>query len=135
MRMTHRTATPPFTSIFRSAVALCLWLAACGGPLSGATTDDGGCPRVEPDTCPTPVPGFASQVNAIIQSRCSVCHSPGGQNPDRTFTTYATIYAQRSAILDQSSGCRMPPVGSGITLSLDERVALLGWLVCGAPMN
>ena len=38
-------------------------------------------------------------------------------------------------MLDQVYACAMPPSDAGVTLSLEEREALLGWLVCNAPNN
>jgi hypothetical protein len=82
-----------------------------------------------------PSPSFQGQVHAIIQTHCAVCHSPTGSNPTRELVTYQQISAQQGPMLTQSYACRMPPADAGVPLSLDERVALLGWLVCGAPNN
>jgi uncharacterized membrane protein len=75
-------------------------------------------------------------VNGIIQTRCSVCHVPGGAEPNRPYQTYAQIAVPdtRRAILTQVYACRMPPAGA-LPLTTDERQALLAWLVCGGPNN
>lgn len=100
----------------------------------GTPAPSSSCPDVQPSACPTPIPSFAAEVNGIIQQRCSTCHNPAGPNPDRVFTSYARIYAQRSAILDQTVACRMPPAGAP-ALTGPERVALVDWLACRAPEN
>ena len=38
-------------------------------------------------------------------------------------------------MLGQLVGCVMPPPDAGGLLSESDRIALLAWLVCGAPNN
>jgi uncharacterized membrane protein len=121
----------------RAAARLVLPLLAWAGlAAAGCGGDDPAisCPNDQPAACPSPEPSFSGQVAAIIQSRCAVCHAPGGQEPTRPFQTYAQISAQRGPILNQVSTCRMPLAGA-TPLTDEERQALLGWLVCRAPDN
>ena len=64
-----------------------------------------------------------------------MCHADGGAaGPTLDFSTYAKVYAQRRPMLDQVYACTMPPPDAAPP-SLDERVTLLDWFVCGAPDN
>ncbi len=122
-------------------VGLAVALAACsssstspGGGDAG-TIDPSNCPSDLPASCPTPTPSFNSQVNDIIQRKCGACHTGNGVEASaHEFSTYATIAPQRSAMLNQVYACRMPPPDAP-GLTVDERAALLGWLVCKAPDN
>ena len=86
-----------------------------------------------PTSCPASVPGYKTDIAPILRQYCVYCHGPSGLAgyPE---TTYDEVYAQRSAILDQVYGCMMPPSGVP-TMSAQDRVALLSWLVCNAPDN
>lgn len=108
------------------AALLALALAACG--------TDGSCPRDQPATCPAPAPSFSGQVSALIATYCADCHAPDGQAADRPLQTYAEIFSRRSAVLNQMVLCAMPPPDFPQPTE-EERVAILGWLVCGAPDN
>jgi hypothetical protein len=50
----------------------------------------------------------------------------------RPLDSYDAIYRTRTTVLTQLVRCAMPPA-SEPKLSAEERAALLGWLVCGAP--
>ena len=77
------------------------------------------------------MPSYQADVVPILQRACIPCHSATGiAGYDES--TYAKVYPQRSAILDQVNACLMPPAGSP-QLTTQERIALLGWLVCNAP--
>lgn len=107
-------------------------LVGCGDPAA-----DGGCPSNLPASCPAPaqIPSYRTDIAPIIQGRCLGCHGPGGVAQARhDFTTYATIHAQRSAILNQVYSCLMPPAPAPPPTA-DERRLLLAWLVCMAPDN
>ena len=109
------------------AVVLGLVLAACGG-------DGGACPKDTPSSCPQPAPSYATDVSSIIETYCNDCHSPTGQAPDRPFQTYSQVFARRTSILSFTASCQMPPSDFPQPTEA-ERVALLGWLACGAPDN
>jgi uncharacterized membrane protein len=100
---------------------------ACGDPADQ-------CPNDQPESCPSPAPSFSGEVQAIIQSRCAACHAPGGQESTKPLLTYAQIYNLRTTILGQVSSCRMPLAGAP-QLTPEERLALMGWVVCGSPNN
>jgi uncharacterized membrane protein len=101
--------------------------ASCGGAAVS-------CPNDAPESCPSPAPSYSGQVQAIIQSRCTTCHAPGGLEPTKPLQTYTQVNDLRLMLLTQVASCRMPLSGAP-PLSPDERQALLGWLVCGAPNN
>jgi hypothetical protein len=61
-----------------------------------------------------------------------MCHLPGGAGSPFDFTNYASVFAHRTAMLDQVHACNMPPK-SGAPLEASERQTLLTGLVCGAP--
>jgi hypothetical protein len=105
-------------------------LVACGGPRGS----NGSCPNDLPASCASPAPSYQAKVAPIINLRCITCHSPGGQEASRPLQTYSQVYSERSAVLDQVYACNMPPV-SAAQPTEQEREALLGWLVCGAPQN
>ena len=109
--------------------ALGATLVACGGPRTS-----GDCPNDLPKSCPSPAPSYQANVAPIINLRCVTCHSPGGQEASRPLQTYSQVYSERSAVLNQVYACNMPP-GSAAQPTEQEREALLGWLVCGAPQN
>jgi hypothetical protein len=112
----------------RIALVAAIALAACGTP-------EESCPADEPATCPSPTPSYANQVGPLIDQYCAVgCHTAGGTAPDRPLDSYQTVFARRSAVLDQTNQCAMPPPGSPAPPEPD-RAAILGWLVCGAPNN
>jgi len=121
---------PGWTSVRIGLVAaLGAALLACGGPRTS-----GNCPNDLPASCPSPAPSYQAKVAPIINLRCVTCHSPGGQEASRPLQTYSQVYSERSAVLNQVYSCNMPP-GSAAEPTEQEREALLGWLVCGAPQN
>jgi uncharacterized membrane protein len=120
-------------------VVLVALAAACSSestpPPADAGIDPGSCPSDLPSACPSPPPSFKSDVEAIFVRRCDPCHAGNGVEANTyNFSTYASIYAQRSAILNQFYACRMPPADAAQPTA-EERALLLGWLVCKAPDN
>jgi len=118
-------------ALLLGAVAL-----ACSSNPSTAPLDAGGaagtCPTAS--TCPTGgAPSYASVVQPILQEACIPCHSASG-TAGYVETSYEDVYNQRSPILDQVYDCLMPPT-NGPQLTSAQRVALTGWLECGAPNN
>jgi hypothetical protein len=127
-----------------SIVSSCAWLClvSCGTSSSGEAPDASSdapqdtsplCPDDVPQTCPSPIPSYKNDVAAIFTAHCTLCHSPTGV-AGMSMTTYADVDAQLSAIFDQVYMCEMPPIGYP-PLTTQERLALLGWLVCHAPDN
>ena len=109
-------------------MAALLAMAACGG------TAPRSCPSDLPAACPSTVPSFVHDVSPVFQSACVQCHRAGGSAAERPLTTYAQVASQRSAVLNQLYGCRMPPT-DGTSLTPAQRLAVLQWLVCHAPEN
>ena len=99
----------------------------------GSATATSSC--VSSPSCPdADVPSYSMMIAPILTNTCILsCHSPDGSAgfPENT---YAEVYSQRGAILSQVAVCLMPPLG-GPTMSSGERIALTGWLECGAPDN
>ena len=105
------------------AVAIAVASAACGSEAS--------CPRDLPASCPTPAPSYQAQVKGLIGTYCGDCHSPTGQASDRLLDTYDHVFQRRSTVLSFTYSCAMPPAEFPQPTEV-ERVAILGWLVCGA---
>jgi hypothetical protein len=117
------------------AAAVAVGLLACGGDGGPPAPSDGGsCPRDLPAACPPTPPSWSATVQAIVQTRCTGCHSRFGVESNRPLDGYARVYAQRGPALNQIYACRMPPADAP-ALTPDERAALLAWFVCGAPEN
>jgi len=111
----------------RLLVVMTMALAACK---SGAAD----CPQNLPASCPAQPPSYRQTVAAVIARECTGCHAPDALQSDRDLSTYAGLYANRGAVLDQVYACNMPPAGSP-SLDTADRVLLLTWLVCGSPNN
>ena len=105
------------------------------GPATGTDggKETGACPDDFPRECPTPIPSYKAVIAPILVTSCTACHSPSG-TAGHSETTYADVYAQRESILYWVNGCAMPP-STYRPLTTEQRVALLGWLKCGAPDN
>jgi uncharacterized membrane protein len=104
-----------------SCLVVTLVLGACGS----------GLPDVD---CSGSVPAFAD-VTAL--KKCATCHSstlssaqrhnaPSGVN----FDTESAARAKAEDAASEVNGGDMPPSGSGITLSADEKTALYKWALC-----
>lgn len=96
------------------------------------------CPAELPpdDNCPDAAPSYTTEVAAIVERKCTVCHRPDGLEPAYQFDTHAKIIENHNNIhmLTQVFSCQMPKA-CGEPLTKDERYKLLQWLVCGAPNN
>ena len=116
------------------AIAAALTWAACS-PTLPVSMDSGACPNDLPAACPSSVPSYADAVAPTIGGKCNGCHTDGGPGTGKfDFSTYASVYADRSAMLNQIYSCRMPPADAS-ALTAEERAALLSWFVCHAPNN
>jgi len=120
-------------------LAAAAWTALECSPATSSTTDGGAdaaaCPQDLPASCPARVPSYQTDVEGIIASKCNGCHTDGGVGSSKfDFSTYASVYADRSSMLNQIYACRMPPPDAG-ALTPDERALLLAWFVCHAPNN
>lgn len=108
-------------------------LAACSHA-SPAPADGATCPNDLPSSCPMPTPSYKDDISGIMDSHCNGCHGPGGTAPEKPLLTYADLFRQRSAVLNQVYSCAMPPA-SERPMTPQQRAKVLAWLVCGAPDN
>jgi len=113
-------------------MACAFGLIACGTEWEMAASSS--CPADEPSTCPSSVPSYAADVAPLIQHYCGSCHSATGVASDQPLSTYADLKTRALNVKTQVYQCRMPmaPVEPP---TLEERVTLLAWFVCGAPNN
>jgi hypothetical protein len=94
------------------------------------------CPPALPTSCPQ-TPSYSTEIAPLVQRTCLPCHSSGGVAADRDLSNYRNLVRLETTNLVQVNGCIMPPpdAGADAALSLDERVELLQWFVCGSPNN
>ena len=88
------------------------------------------CTPVPPIACPDPPPHFAD-VDPIIQNRCAACHN---DQPDAAWPlqTYEEVAQWADVVKGDLLRCTMPPADGGISMTEDERQAVLAWTSCGA---
>jgi uncharacterized membrane protein len=117
--------------------ALIMPLAACGDDSDdgGAGASGSGDGDGDGDDC-ADAPTY-DEVTAL--DKCTMCHSSDLSGPDRNnapadhnFDTYDGVTAQLGHIEEEVEEGKMPPPGSGITISSAERAQLLKWIECGA---
>ena len=87
-------------------LAAAAWTALECSPATSSTTDGGAdaaaCPQDLPASCPARVPSYQTDVEGIIASKCNGCHTDGGVGSSKfDFSTYASVYADRSSMLNQ----------------------------------
>ena len=100
----------------------------CPGPSSPCTNP--------PSSCPSQVPSYQGEINAIIVGGCLPCHDPTtGQDQPPALNGYTAVAAGAGSSLDQLAACKMPTADSGFVLTAQQRQDLLTWYVCGAPNN
>jgi len=118
------------------AVGCALLVAGCSSPTDAPSTDASisTCPNDLPPACPSIVPSYQDDVAFILEAHCNSCHGVDGVAQDRPLTDYANVYRQRSAVLNQTFNCHMPPEPER-ALTMEQRAKLLAWLVCKAPNN
>jgi hypothetical protein len=112
------------------AIAVAFAASACK---TGMPTPD--CPDDEPDSCPTSgAPSYANDVAPIISQYCEVtgCHVAGGSGVG-LLSPYSALSADANNAENQIDQCLMPK--DPPYLSVQERLTLLTWFVCGAPNN
>jgi hypothetical protein len=126
------------TRIASLVVLISLTALGCDAGSQGFGGADAACIRAT--ECPdAAVPSYQADIAPILKRACFACHGPGGV-AGYDESTYLDVYDQRSPILSQVSGCQMPPASGPdgmavVPLTTAERVALTGWLECGAPDN
>lgn len=133
----------PAPLLIAACLALLAAAGACGGSNAAATDGgpdvapgpDGGaliCAVQPPTSCPDP-PVHYSDVVPVIQARCLPCHDgvvDGGPWP---LTDYQHNADWAFPIRDELVNCTMPPADGGVTISDEERQAILTWIRCGYP--
>lgn len=107
-----------------------------------------GCKKAEGIACTPPpatlacadaAPSFAGDVYPnVFVPVCVTCHSPTGTEPSMPLTNYQQIYGSdgteaREIFNQVFESCLMPPAGSPVLLTDDQRQTLLDWFACGAP--
>lgn len=97
--------------------------ASPGGPAEG-------CPFSPPTVCPDPKPTYAD-VQPIFERRCTACHD--GMQGQWPLTSYQHVADWFGEIRSQLIACTMPPVDSGLTMPVAERLEILTWIRCGFP--
>lgn len=103
-------------------IPLLLLFAACSKENNGSSPD-----------CSTPKT-FSAHASPVIQATCAIssCHNTGSTSGPGPLTSYAEIFASRSAIRAAVAAGTMPRSGS---LTTDQRNAILCWIDGGAPNN
>jgi hypothetical protein len=91
------------------------------------------CTVTAPAECPEPALYYAD-VATIFEARCSsaaACHAgvKGGPWP---LSTYDDVSDWQDVIRAEVLHCSMPPPDSGMSISDQEREAILTWIKCGA---
>src|SRR4051812_40856328 len=109
-----------------------------GGIGCGSSTRTNGdasavlCSVEAPTACPDPSPHYAD-IAPIINQRCAEpCHSgvPEGPWP---LTDYPHVADWADVVRTDLILCLMPPADGGVSMSDDERLAILTWIRCGFP--
>jgi uncharacterized membrane protein len=115
-----------------------LFCVLVGSALAACSADDASPPQTSEAcetlqaSCPAPRPTF-SNVAPIFGQRCATpCHS-GTPNGPWPLATYEHIFEWQNEIKARLTECAMPPPGSGVSITTEERLAILSWIECGAP--
>jgi hypothetical protein len=112
-------------------------LAACVASGQVGSPRDTCSPALPTDgDCATASPTYAD-VAPIFESRCQICHHPGGTETSIVLSNYAAIHdnmTRRLDIFTQIRTRRMPPPCAP-DVKADEMSTLLKWFVCGAPQG
>jgi hypothetical protein len=99
----------------------------------GAVSDGVVCPVPAPTACPSPSPHYAD-VAPIIQANCGgLCHSGVPADGPWPLTEYQHVADWADVIGPMVADCLMPPPDAGVSMTTADRLALLTWLLCGAP--
>lgn len=88
------------------------------------------CTVSAPLECPDPAPGYAD-VAPIFAQRCASCHS-GMPGTPWSLRDYEHVADWQDVVRAEVLHCKMPPPDSGVTISDEERLAILTWVKCGA---
>ena len=119
--------------MFRVSVLglLALATACAGGESKGHHADQAVCAPTAPTACTAPEPRYAD-VAPIFERRCASCHT-GVTDAQWPLDDYQHVADWASFIRDELLSCAMPPADSGMTMTPEERDAILLWVRCGYP--
>lgn len=76
-----------------------------------------------------------SQVNAVIQQRCFMCHNADLQNKGIALHTPELIKEHAQAIYQQAAVLKLMPLSNATQITDDERSMIKRWFEAGAPSN
>ena len=113
-------------------------LSACSSHQGALGDRDAGAPAPVhcapelPTACPDVVPGFASDVQPVIEARCTSCH--GQLEGFWPLSNYKEVTDWKDLVRSMVLDCTMPPADAGVDMTNDERNTVLTWLSCGTPM-
>jgi cytochrome c5 len=112
-------------------LAASLALAACGNGdavigRSSALT----CEAVDASgTCATDGEAFDA-ILPILQKSCIPCHYTSAPDAAWPLTTYSNVEAWSGVVEEDILKCAMPPADGGYSITDDERLALVNWMIC-----
>lgn len=89
------------------------------------------CTVQAPTACPDPPLRF-TDVAPTIMGRCVPCHYGAADGP-WPLVTYANVADWQDVVRATLVDCSMPPLDAGVSMTEAERVAVLTWILCGAP--
>lgn len=110
------------------------WLLVAGFLLVAACSKDNDSSSNN-SSCQGPTPSFASNVQPLMQTKCSVnsgCHGTGAVNSGGPLTNFTQIKAKAASIRAQVNAGLMP---QGSSLTAAEKSTILCWVDGGAPNN
>jgi hypothetical protein len=81
-----------------------------------------------PVVCVDPSSSYAD-VEPIFMRRCLSCHD--GSTEQWPLTSYSHVADWFDQIRSAMRNCTMPPPDSGMTMTIEEREAILQWIRCG----
>ena len=135
----HKTPT----RVLKSQLCACVLLLVIAGALTGCASGDKTLDAVDPNAVALN-PTF-DQVNAIIHSKCVMCHDSGSGGEDNggndnlileddmaPFETCTEIVAEAESILERIQDNTMPP-GAMPRLSSEERLIIQRWVENDRP--
>ena len=112
-----------------------LAFAACGNGdavigQTSATSTAQGCPAVDASaTCQTDGEAFDA-ILPILQKSCIPCHDTSAPDAAWPLTTYSNVEAWSGVVEEDILKCAMPPADGGYSITDDERLALVNWMIC-----
>ena len=95
-----------------------------------APKDAPGC-EAAPTACSDPPPGFRD-VAPIFERRCTECHDDAAGGP-WPLVQYGDVAAWQVLIRDILMDCSKHPADVGVSVTPEERRAVLMWIACGSP--